>query len=66
MSRRREGEPPKVVMKERKENGEREKEREGQTRNVCMCLLNMCVELCVYCVTLSPVTRVGEGWTGLI
>lgn len=32
-----------------------------------MCLLNVCVELCVYCVTLSPVTKVGEGvgWVDL-
>lgn len=45
---------------------EKREEKERQRRNVCMCLLNVCVELCVYCVILSPVTRVEEGWTGLI
>lgn len=53
-------------MKERKEKAEREEEGERRKRNVCMCLLNVCVELCVYCVILSPATRVEEGWTGLI
>lgn len=64
-TRRREGEPLKVVMKGRKENRERKVKR-GPQKNVCMCLLNMCVELCVCGVTLSLVTRIGEGCTGLI
>lgn len=62
--RRREEGPCKVAMKGMKEKkGDKKGERQS---NVCMCLLNMCVELCVYCVILSPVTRVREGWTGLI
>lgn len=63
--KRREGVPRKVAMKEMKKK-KRGKERERQRRNACACLLNVCVELCVCCVMLSPVTRVGEGYTGLI
>lgn len=58
---RRAGEPLKVVMK-----GRKEKRKRQRRKGMCVCLLNLCVELCVYCVILSPVTRVGEGWTGLI
>lgn len=51
---------------EGKEGKGREKRKERGGKEMCMCLLNVCVELCVYCVILSPATRVEEGWTGLI
>lgn len=45
-------------MKGRKEKGEKKKEK-AQRRIACMCLLNLCVELCVCRVSSD------RGWGGL-
>lgn len=49
----------KVVTEKGKENGKRRGKREPEKE--CVYVFIEHVELCVYCVALSPVTRVGEG-----
>lgn len=49
----------KVVTEKGKENGKRRGKSKAEKE--CVYVFIEHVELCVYCVALSPVTRVGEG-----